>query len=74
MTIERNRWVRRLLVVQPVVIWPLSFVLWSTNNDNNLVLAVLFLWLSASTSITAILRPMYKDRLDDFNGSHCREA
>lgn len=61
MVIERNRWVRRLLVAQPVVIWPLSFVLWSTNDDLNLAAAVLLLWLSAATTIAAIVRPMYSE-------------
>ena len=61
MVIERNRWVRRFLVAQPSLIWPLSFVLWSTGDDLNLAVAVLLLWLSAATTVAAILRPMHTD-------------
>jgi hypothetical protein len=61
MVIERNRWVRRLLVAQPALIWPLSFVLWSTGDDLNLAAAVLLLWLSAATTVAAIVRPMHSE-------------
>lgn len=61
MLIERNRWVRRLLVVQPLVMWPMSMVLWSLGGELDLALAVLLLWLSASASIAAIVLPMKND-------------
>ncbi|MFC7341153.1 hypothetical protein [Saccharopolyspora griseoalba] len=59
MVIERNRWVRRFLVAQPALIWPLSFVLWSTGDDLALAAAVLLLWISAAITVAAILRPMH---------------
>lgn len=71
MVFERNRWVRRLLVAQPALLWPVSFVLWSTNNDYNLVLAVALVWLSACASVMAILRPMYRNYSDDLHNT-CR--
>ncbi|GAB3679631.1 hypothetical protein [Saccharopolyspora tripterygii] len=61
MLIERNRWTRRLLVVQPLVMWPVSVVLWSLGDELDLALAVVLLWLSASASVAAIVLPMKND-------------
>ncbi|MCI2424001.1 hypothetical protein MOQ72_42040 [Saccharopolyspora sp. K220] len=58
MVIERNRWVRRLLVAQPVVVWPVSFVLWSGGGGLGLAVAVILLWASAFICIAAIVVPM----------------
>ncbi|MER7078850.1 hypothetical protein SAMN02982929_06808 [Saccharopolyspora kobensis] len=58
MVIERNRWVRRLLVVQPIVVWPVSFVLWSGGGGLGLALAVVLLWVSAAISVAGIVVPM----------------
>ncbi|SFS56987.1 hypothetical protein [Saccharopolyspora flava] len=58
MVIERNRWVRRLLVAQPLVLWPVSVVLWSLGDELDLALAVVLLWLSAAASVAAIVVPM----------------
>lgn len=75
MLIERNRWVRRLLVVQPLVMWPVSMVLWSLGDQLDLALAVVLLWLSASASIAAIVLPMKNDPHRHFHNSeshlHC---
>ncbi|MDI2030728.1 hypothetical protein QFW96_18990 [Saccharopolyspora sp. TS4A08] len=64
MVIERNRWVRRLLVVQPLVLWPVSVVLWSLGDELDLALAVVLLWLSAAASVAAIVLPMKNDDSD----------
>ncbi|RRO17277.1 hypothetical protein EIL87_10770 [Saccharopolyspora rhizosphaerae] len=61
MVIERNRWLRRLLVAQPVVLWPVSVVLWSLGGELDLALAVLLLWLSAAASVAAIVVPMKRN-------------
>lgn len=58
MGVERNRWVRRLLVVQPVLVWPVSFVLWSGGDGLGLALAVVLLWVSAAVSVAGIVVPM----------------
>ncbi|PKW13890.1 hypothetical protein [Saccharopolyspora spinosa] len=58
MEIERNRWVRRLLVVQPVLAWPMSFVLWSGGDGLGLAAAVILLWASAAICIAGIVVPM----------------
>ncbi|GAA4611884.1 hypothetical protein [Saccharopolyspora hordei] len=58
MGVERNRWVRRLLVVQPVLVWPVSFVLWSGGDGLGLALAVVLLWGSAAVSVAGIVVPM----------------
>ncbi|MDA3648550.1 hypothetical protein LZ318_17355 [Saccharopolyspora indica] len=58
MVIERNRWMRRLLVAQPIVVWPVSFVLWSGGGGLGLALAVVLLWASAAISVAGIVVPM----------------
>ena len=58
MGVERNRWVRRLLVVQPVLVWPVSFVLWSGGDGLGLALAVVLLAVSAAVSVAGIVVPM----------------
>ncbi|MBB5153928.1 hypothetical protein [Saccharopolyspora phatthalungensis] len=58
MVIERNRWVRRLLVVQPTMVWPVSFLLWSDGGDVGLAAAVILLWASAAVCIAGIIVPM----------------
>ncbi|MEV0697383.1 hypothetical protein AB0I53_05615 [Saccharopolyspora sp. NPDC050389] len=58
MVIERNRWVRRLLVVQPVLVWPVSFVLWSGGGGLGLAAAVALLWVSAAICVAGIVVPM----------------
>lgn len=72
MLIERNRWVRRLLVVQPLVMWPVSMVLWSLGDELDLALAVVLLWLSASASIAAIVVPMKNDPNRQFHNPESR--
>ena len=67
MLIERYRWVRRLLVAQPLVMWPVSVVLWSLDDELDLALAVVLLWLSASASVAAILLPMKNDQTRSFH-------
>lgn len=69
MMIERNRWVRRLLVAQPLVMWPVSVVLWSLGHELDLALAVVLLWLSASASVAAIVLPMKNDQTRSFHRS-----
>ncbi|MDA3624756.1 hypothetical protein [Saccharopolyspora oryzae] len=58
MEVERNRWMRRLLVAQPVVVWPVSFVLWSGGGGLGLALAVFLLWMSAAICVAGIVVPM----------------
>ncbi|MER7014966.1 hypothetical protein ABT324_26350 [Saccharopolyspora sp. NPDC000359] len=58
MVIERNRWVRRLLVGQPLVGWPVSFVLWSGGGGFGLALAVVLLWVSTAVCVAGIVVPM----------------
>ncbi|MEV4645279.1 hypothetical protein [Saccharopolyspora sp. NPDC049426] len=72
MLIERNRWVRRLLVVQPLVLWPVSVVLWSLGDELDLALAVVLLWLSASASVAAIVLPMKNDQSRHFHNPESR--
>ncbi|TDC92440.1 hypothetical protein E1161_13835 [Saccharopolyspora aridisoli] len=72
MLIERNRWVRRLLVVQPSVMWPVSVVLWSLGDELDLALAVVLLWLSASASVAAIVLPMKNDQSRHFHNPESR--
>ncbi|MGP4019508.1 hypothetical protein [Saccharopolyspora sp. 5N708] len=62
MVIERNRWLRRLLVAQPVVVWPVSFLLWSEGGGLRLAVAVILLWASTSTCIAAIVVPMHNQQ------------
>jgi hypothetical protein len=58
MVIERNRWMRRLLVAQPAVMWSVSFVLWSGGGGLELAAAVILLWASTFLCIAGIVVPM----------------
>lgn len=69
MVIELNRWLRRLLVAQPTLVWPLSFVLWSAGGHG--LVAVILLWLSAIVSIAGIILPM---RYAPVRGDRCQRC
>ncbi|GAA2790999.1 hypothetical protein [Saccharopolyspora taberi] len=58
MVIERYRWVRRLLVGQPAVVWPCSWLLWSGGTNIGLAAAVVLLWASALGCVVSIVAPM----------------
>jgi hypothetical protein len=71
MVIERNRWVRRLLVVQPAVVWPVSFMLWSGGGGLELAAAVVLLWLSTFLCIAGIVVPMRSHQTDRGFNRNC---
>ncbi len=60
MVIDRNRWVRGLLVAQPAIVWPCSWVFWLGGSASGLVIAVVLLWVSALTCVFAIVAPVRK--------------
>ncbi|MER2092009.1 hypothetical protein [Saccharopolyspora rectivirgula] len=57
MGIERNRWVRWLLIAQLAVLWPVSLLLWAAGGGLRLAFAVVLLWLGAIACITGIVLP-----------------
>lgn len=61
MVIERNRWVRRAVVGQPVIAWPCSLLLWAAGGAAALVLAAVILWISTASCVFGILAPLHHD-------------
>ncbi|GAA4862437.1 hypothetical protein [Saccharopolyspora cebuensis] len=58
MVIERNRWLRRLLVVQPVVSWSVACLLWAAGGGVGLAVAVVLLWAGTLLCIAGIVVPL----------------
>lgn len=61
MVIDRKRWVRGLLLSQPVVAWPFSWWVWSAGGPVGLTSALVLLWASALLCVFAILAPLRQD-------------
>ncbi|MBB5072250.1 hypothetical protein [Saccharopolyspora gloriosae] len=66
MVIERNRWVRRTVVGQPLIAWPCSMLLWAGGGPAALSLAAVVLWISTASCVFGIVAPMYRD-----DAGHC---
>lgn len=54
-----RRWLRRVLVAQPAIAWPCSWLLWATGGTAHLAGAVIVLWSSAILCVTGILAPLH---------------
>jgi hypothetical protein len=58
MLIGRHRWLRRLLVAQPVIAWPGAWLLWSGSGPLPLAGAVVLLWTSTVLCVLGIVAPL----------------
>lgn len=61
MVIDRKRWVRGVLLAQPVIAWPGSWWVWSSGSSFGLAVAVVLLWTSTLLCVFAILAPLRQD-------------
>lgn len=59
MLIGRYRWLRRILVAQPLIAWPCSWLLWATAGAIHLAGAVIVLWSSTILCVLGILAPQH---------------
>ncbi|GAB3282423.1 hypothetical protein [Parasphingorhabdus pacifica] len=61
MVIDQKRWVRGLLLAQPVIAWPGAWWVWSPGGGIGLALAVLVLWVSTLLCVFAIVAPLRRE-------------
>jgi hypothetical protein len=59
MLIGRHRWLRRVLVAQPLIAWPCSWLLWAAGGAAHLAGAVIVLWSSTILCVTGIIAPQH---------------